>query len=52
MVYGLNEMLKRGELSAESRILAIHTGGLQGVPDYNQILKRKNRTTLSYAADL
>lgn len=49
MIFRLNEMLAEGTIPAESRILAIHTGGLQGVPAYNRLLVKKGRQTIDYA---
>ncbi|MCW5520244.1 1-aminocyclopropane-1-carboxylate deaminase/D-cysteine desulfhydrase [Aureitalea sp. L0-47] len=42
MMYGIYEMIKAGYFRENSRILAIHTGGLQGVEAMNHRLKKKN----------
>jgi 1-aminocyclopropane-1-carboxylate deaminase len=42
MMYGIIDMLKRKKFKENSRILAIHTGGLQGISGMNDLLKRKN----------
>ena len=42
MIYGIFDLIKRGDLKKNSRILAIHTGGLQGITGMNQLLKKKN----------
>ena len=42
MVFGILEDVRRGRLKAGSRILAIHTGGLQGIAGMNMRLKKKN----------
>ena len=42
MMYGIMDLLKRKKLKENSRILAIHTGGLQGITGMNQLLKKKN----------
>ncbi len=42
MMFGLMDLLKKGYFKENSRILAIHTGGLQGVSGMNQKLKKKN----------
>ena len=42
MMYGIIQMLKNGEFRENSRILAIHTGGLQGIAGMNSRLKKKN----------
>ena len=36
MMYGIMEMIRRGEFPEGSKILVIHTGGLQGVAGFNQ----------------
>ncbi|TRZ43094.1 1-aminocyclopropane-1-carboxylate deaminase/D-cysteine desulfhydrase [Robertkochia solimangrovi] len=41
MIYGILDLAEKGYFSRGSSILAIHTGGLQGIPGMNQILKRK-----------
>lgn len=46
MMYGIIELIKRGNFKNESSILAIHTGGLQGIDAMNQRLKRKNKTEI------
>ena len=42
MMFGLVDLLKKGYFEKKSRILAIHTGGLQGITGMNEILKKKN----------
>ncbi len=42
MMFGLREMLKSGEIAPDKKILAIHTGGLQGIREMNKLLKQKN----------
>ncbi len=41
LLYGLYDMIKTGYFSKKSRILAVHTGGLQGISGINQQLKKK-----------
>ena len=41
MMYGIFDLIDKGFFSENSKILAIHTGGLQGVGGMNQKLKRK-----------
>ena len=43
MIYGLYELVKDGSIPEGSEILAIHTGGLQGIRGFN----KKNDTQLS-----
>jgi len=42
MLFGIVDLLKRGYFKENSRIFAVHTGGLQGIPGMNQRLKKKN----------
>lgn len=42
MMYGLLDMVKRDIFVKQTKILAIHTGGLQGIPGMNSVLKKKN----------
>lgn len=42
MMYGIFDLLEKGYFLKNTRILAIHTGGLQGIPGMNEVLKMKN----------
>ncbi|WP_310991288.1 1-aminocyclopropane-1-carboxylate deaminase/D-cysteine desulfhydrase [Aequorivita marina] len=42
MLYGIMDLLKKGHFKENSRIFAVHTGGLQGIEGMNQKLKKKN----------
>ncbi|MBT8311544.1 MAG: 1-aminocyclopropane-1-carboxylate deaminase/D-cysteine desulfhydrase [Flavobacteriaceae bacterium] len=42
LLFGLLDMMKKGEFQPNTRILAIHSGGLQGIAGMNQVLKDKN----------
>ncbi|HEY9183901.1 MAG TPA: pyridoxal-phosphate dependent enzyme [Salegentibacter sp.] len=42
LVFGIFDQIKRGKFPAGSKILAIHTGGLQGIDGVNNILRKKN----------
>ena len=42
MMYGIMDMIEKGYFNRESRILVIHTGGLQGIKGMNLQLKKKN----------
>lgn len=42
MMYGIMDLIKKGYFKENSRILAIHTGGLQGIEGMNIKLKNKN----------
>ncbi|WP_347373205.1 pyridoxal-phosphate dependent enzyme [Aequorivita sp. Q41] len=41
MMFGIMELLKKGHFKENSRIFAIHTGGLQGITGMNEKLKKK-----------
>lgn len=42
MMFGIFDLIKNGYFKENSSILAIHTGGLQGITGMNQLLKKKN----------
>ncbi len=42
MIYGLVDLTSKNYFKPKTKILAIHTGGLQGVSGMNQYLKKKN----------
>ncbi len=46
MIYGILDKARRGHFSPGSSILAIHTGGLQGIAGMNEKLMKKNLPTL------
>jgi len=41
MMYGIFDMVKKGLFKPHTKILAIHTGGLQGIQGMNLILGKK-----------
>ncbi|WGK65432.1 1-aminocyclopropane-1-carboxylate deaminase/D-cysteine desulfhydrase [Croceiramulus getboli] len=41
MMYGLFDLIRKGAFSPNTRILAIHTGGLQGIAGMNQKLAQR-----------
>ncbi|HET8855260.1 MAG TPA: pyridoxal-phosphate dependent enzyme [Salinimicrobium sp.] len=41
MIFGIFDLVRKNAFPAGSRILAVHTGGLQGIPGMNNYLKRK-----------
>ena len=47
MLYGLYEMIQTGQFPSGSRILAIHSGGLQGIAGFNERYQSKNLCILS-----
>ncbi|MFV9552393.1 1-aminocyclopropane-1-carboxylate deaminase/D-cysteine desulfhydrase [Algibacter sp. PT7-4] len=42
MMFGIINLIEKGYFPEGSKILAIHTGGLQGISGMNMILKKKN----------
>lgn len=46
MFFGIFDMIEKGAISENSRILAIHTGGLQGIAGMNELLKQKSLPTI------
>lgn len=42
MLYGIVDMVKKEKFKRGSKILAIHTGGIQGIDGFNKRLKKKN----------
>lgn len=41
MMYGIFDLMEKGHFPKHSKILAIHTGGLQGIEGMNKLLKEK-----------
>lgn len=48
MFYGIFDMIKSKSFSKNTRILAVHTGGLQGVAGMNRYLKEKRCQTIDH----
>ena len=48
MVFGVMDMIKKGYFARGSRILMIHTGGLQGIEGMNEKLKNKHLPLIDY----
>ena len=46
MVFGILDQVKNNQFVAGSKILAIHTGGIQGIQGFNENLKRKQQQTI------
>lgn len=46
MVFGVIDLVKKNYFPHNSKILLIHTGGLQGIQGMNSILKSKNKTLI------
>ncbi|MFY0603846.1 MAG: 1-aminocyclopropane-1-carboxylate deaminase/D-cysteine desulfhydrase [Flavobacteriaceae bacterium] len=43
MMFGLIDMIKKSKFKEGSKILMIHTGGIQGVSGFNQMLAKKEK---------
>ncbi|WP_194851260.1 1-aminocyclopropane-1-carboxylate deaminase/D-cysteine desulfhydrase [Nonlabens antarcticus] len=52
MMYGLEQMVEVGAFNSKTRILAVHTGGLQGIAGYNKRLIKKGLPYLQYEDDI
>lgn len=46
MMYGLMEMIREDYFTPETKILFVHTGGLQGIEGINKLLTKKNKTNI------
>lgn len=46
MMYGLVEMIQQKKIARGTRVLAIHTGGLQGIAGFNKKLSKNKMTTI------
>jgi 1-aminocyclopropane-1-carboxylate deaminase len=49
MMYGILDLVRQNYFEKGTKILVIHTGGLQGIEGMNETLKNKNKTTITYA---
>jgi 1-aminocyclopropane-1-carboxylate deaminase len=48
LVYGVLDLIEKNWFPKGSKILLIHTGGLQGILGMNQLLKQKNQIEIIY----
>ena len=48
LVFGIFDLVKKGYFPEKSKILAVHTGGLQGIAGINRFLKKKNLPLIEY----
>nr|WP_255513277.1 pyridoxal-phosphate dependent enzyme [Lutibacter sp. Hel_I_33_5] len=46
MLFGILDLIKKDHFPENSKILVIHTGGLQGITGFNEKLKSKNETLI------
>ncbi len=49
MVYGVFDLVEKGFFKPNSKILLIHTGGLQGIKGINAIRSKKNKEIVKYS---
>ncbi|PVX45122.1 1-aminocyclopropane-1-carboxylate deaminase [Flavobacterium sp. 103] len=48
MVFGVIDLIQKDYFPHNSKILLIHTGGLQGIQGMNTLLKKKNKTVIQF----
>lgn len=48
MIYGITDLIRQDYFPKGSRIIAIHTGGLQGISGMNNLLQHKNLPLIDY----
>jgi 1-aminocyclopropane-1-carboxylate deaminase len=48
MVFGVIDLIQKNYFPDNSKILLIHTGGLQGIQGMNALLKNKNKTEIQF----
>jgi len=48
MMFGILDLIQKDYFPANSKILAIHTGGLQGISGMNDLLRKKNKEIIQY----
>jgi 1-aminocyclopropane-1-carboxylate deaminase len=48
MMFGIIDLIQNNFFPPHSKILAIHTGGSQGIAGMNQVLKAKNKKIIQY----
>ena len=47
MMFGIIDLIKKNYFEKGTKVLAIHTGGLQGIEGMNALLKKKNSIQLT-----
>ena len=52
MMFGIFDMVGKAVFPQNSRILAVHTGGLQGIPAMNKMLLKKNLPLIEFQNEL
>jgi 1-aminocyclopropane-1-carboxylate deaminase len=48
MVFGVIDLIHKNYFPKDSKILLIHTGGLQGIEGMNRMLRNKKQTLIAY----
>ncbi|MES2811988.1 MAG: pyridoxal-phosphate dependent enzyme [Bacteroidota bacterium] len=48
MVFGVMDLIEKNYFPENSKVLMIHTGGLQGIQGMNRFLEKKNRTKIAF----
>ena len=48
MIFAIFALVKKGYFAPNTKILAIHTGGLQGIEGFNKEQIKKQKITLNY----
>lgn len=48
MMYGIFDLIEKGIVKSGDRLLALHTGGLQGIKGMNERLEKSGKQTLEY----
>lgn len=48
MMFGLFDLIEKEKIVKKAQILAIHTGGLQGIKGINELLKKQNKDIIEY----
>ncbi|MEZ4852769.1 1-aminocyclopropane-1-carboxylate deaminase/D-cysteine desulfhydrase [Flavobacterium sp.] len=48
MMFGIFDLIEKKYFKPNAKILAIHTGGLQGIKGVNQVLNAKNKEIIEY----
>ena len=47
MLFGIVDLIKKNYFSENTHVLAIHTGGLQGIDGFNRMLAKKNQKLIN-----
>lgn len=47
MLFGIVDLISKNKFPENSKILAIHTGGLQGITGFNELLKKKHQPLIN-----